>query len=154
MDKNAKTFLIVTVLVLLIAGGLIFAASKVEPKVVDNTTKTEDLAKTAGEVAGVSTQEEAKSSDYTEKLAKFLAEKGMTMYGAEWCTHCQDQKKLFGDAFKYVDYVECDAKGPDANPDECVARDVKGYPTWIYEGKQYEGQKTLSELAEIVGFSQ
>ena len=34
-------------------------------------------------------------------------QKKLTMYGAYWCSHCQAEKKLFGDSFKYVPYVEC-----------------------------------------------
>ena len=29
------------------------------------------------------------------------------MYGAYWCPHCQAQKKVFGESFQYVPYVEC-----------------------------------------------
>jgi hypothetical protein len=94
------------------------------------------------------------SNDYKAKLAKFLTQKGMVMYGAYWCTHCKDQKETFGDAFQFIDYVECDAGGPNGNPDECKAKGVEGYPTWIYQGQKYPGVRSLSELAGIVGFSE
>jgi hypothetical protein len=44
--------------------------------------------------------------DYTA-FAKCLATKNVKMYGAYNCVHCLGQKKAFGDAFKYVPYVEC-----------------------------------------------
>jgi len=145
MDK--KWLFIGIALIIIIAGlGIIFFASN---KVGDKNGKSESEN---GQVAGTSTQNE--NGEYKEKLAKYLKEKGMILYGAYWCPHCKEQKELFGDAAQYLDYVECDAKGEGANPDECVARGIEGYPTWIYEGKQYSGSQSLEKLAEIVGFKE
>lgn len=150
MSSNTKTFLFIVILVILVAGGLIFFASR-NKTVTDNNNSTGDN----GVVAGASTEQQPSyDSAYIEKLAKFLSEKGAVMYGAYWCPHCQDQKKLFGDAVKYIDYVECDAKGPNANPDECVAQGIDGYPTWIYQGKKFSGTQSLADLAKMVGFSE
>ena len=33
----------------------------------------------------------------TDALAQCLTAKGVKMYGAYWCSHCQNQKKAFGD---------------------------------------------------------
>ncbi len=78
-------------------------------------------------------------------FAKCLAEKKLTMYGADWCPHCQAEKKLFGNSFKYVPYVEC----PN-NPQLCLEKGVNGYPTWIdAAGNKYEGEQGLNKLAEI-----
>ena len=60
-----------------------------------------------------------------DAFAKCLTEKGLVMYGAEWCVHCKEQKALFGNSFQYVKYVEC----PD-NTQLCVAEGINGYPTW------------------------
>jgi len=145
---NKKWLIIGIALIVIIAGlGIIFFSSN---KVGDKNSKTNEPE--GGQVSGATTENE--NSVYKENLAKFLKEKGMILYGAYWCPHCKDQKALFGDAAKYLDYVECDAKGEGANPDECVARGIEGYPTWIYEGKQYSGPQTLEELAEIVGFKE
>ena len=140
MSSNSKSFLAVFVIVLVLAGGLIFFASRSKSNTIsaDSNPTSE-----AGEKL---------DSGYIERLAKFLNEKGMVMYGAYWCSHCKQQKEAFGDAFQYVDYVECDAKGPNPNPDECAAQGITGYPTWIYQGKQYSGFQDLSKLAQIVGF--
>ena len=43
-----------------------------------------------------------------DAFAKCLATKQTTMYGLYWCPHCIEQKEMFGDAFHYVPYVECD----------------------------------------------
>jgi hypothetical protein len=44
----------------------------------------------------------ASASQSTDIFAKCLANKGMKMYGTEWCKNCQKQKALFGDSFKYI----------------------------------------------------
>lgn len=80
-------------------------------------------------------------------FAQCLAEKNITMYGAAWCVHCQNQKQMFGMAFKYVPYVEC----PD-NVQLCLDKGVSGYPTWIFpDGKKIEGEVELRRLAEESG---
>src|SRR3989344_5252951 len=43
-----------------------------------------------------------------DALAKCMTAKGATMYGTNWCPHCQDQKRLFGASFKYINFVDCD----------------------------------------------
>lgn len=83
----------------------------------------------------------------TVELAACLASKNITMYGADWCSHCQNEKKAFGDAFKRVPYVEC----PD-NPQKCIDAGIKGYPTWIWpDGKRLEGEQGLEKLAKESG---
>ena len=39
---------------------------------------------------------EAKSTQYSREVAKHLKESGAKMYGAFWCSHCEDQKETFG----------------------------------------------------------
>lgn len=91
------------------------------------------------------------SSEKKDALAKCLTEKGAKMYGAYWCSHCQNQKKTFGDSFQYVDYVECDAQGPNGNPTACELAGIQGYPTWIIGGAKYSGEQDLGTLAKIAG---
>ena len=80
-------------------------------------------------------------------FAKCVASKGVTMYGAAWCSHCTAEKNAFGSSFKYVPYVEC----PD-NIQLCVDKGINGYPTWIDAlGKKYEGEQGLSGVAKISG---
>jgi glutaredoxin len=79
-------------------------------------------------------------------FAKCLTSKGATMYGAVWCPHCQEQKKMFGDSFKYVSYVEC----PDV-PTVCEQMGVTGYPTWIINGVHKEGTQSIEELSSLAG---
>lgn len=78
---------------------------------------------------------EVKDGKYAE-IAKCMTEKGVKFYGAFWCSHCLEQKKLFGDDMRYVDYVECDSGGQNSKRDECVAAGVKSYPTWFFPGQE------------------
>ena len=84
-----------------------------------------------------------------EKLAQCLKDKNVVMYGAAWCGHCQNQKKLFGESFSLVPYVEC----PD-NIQQCLDLRIDGYPTWIWpDGTRLEGEQSLETLAEKSGCS-
>lgn len=82
-----------------------------------------------------------------DPFAQCLAEKGVIMYGADWCAHCQKEKKEFGSAFKYVPYVECPR-----DPKKCMEKGVDGYPTWILDnGKKLVGEQGLEKLARESG---
>jgi len=84
-----------------------------------------------------------------DDFAKCLTEKGAAMYGAYWCSHCAAQKEMFGDSFKYINYVECDPNGQNAKPELCQQVGIQGYPTWIINGETYEGVRQLAELASV-----
>jgi len=87
-----------------------------------------------------------------DDFARCLTEKGMVEYGAYWCPNCAEQKRMFGKSFKYVNYVECDARGKNGNPGLCDAKGVTGYPTWITaEGEELRGVQQLETLARISG---
>ena len=85
-----------------------------------------------------------------DDFAKCLTENNATMYGASWCSHCQNQKKMFGDSWQYINYVEC--SNPDGTQaDVCKNAGITGYPTWIINGKVYTGEKTIQELSSLSG---
>ncbi len=149
MKSEWKTFVIIVAVVVVIAAGAVALGKRNGDKTKDS--KTSEANQDNGEVAGTSI--ENPDAGYQERLAKALTEKGAVMYGAYWCSHCNEQKKLFGEAVKYLNYVECDTAGENANPDECLAKDVKSYPTWIYDGKKYPGTRSLAELAALINFS-
>lgn len=90
----------------------------------------------------------AQSIDFTP-FAQCLTDNGAVMYGAYWCPHCQDQKKMFGPAFEKIKYVECDPKGKNANPQLCEKKGVQRYPTWEFkDGKIEAGVLELIELSQ------
>lgn len=94
------------------------------------------------------------SSDGTGQagLAKHLTDIGATMYGSYRCPHCAAQKELFGGAFKYIRYVECDPTGKGANPALCYEKGIEGYPTWEINSNFYPGVRSLGELSKLSGY--
>lgn len=81
-----------------------------------------------------------------DSFAQCLTEKGATIYGTEWCSHCQNQKRMFGKSFQYINYVDCDR-----NSDECLRNGIRGYPTWIINNSHYRGEQALYRLAYLTG---
>jgi hypothetical protein len=87
-----------------------------------------------------------------DHFAQCLKVKGTKMYGAWWCPHCADQKHEFGDAFGYVNYVECSPPGSHATTEECKQADIKHFPTWQFpNGSRKEGVLPLEELGRQAG---
>lgn len=87
-----------------------------------------------------------------DAFAQCVSDKGAVMYGAYWCTHCQNQKEMFGKSWSYINYVECDSRGNNAQPEICEAEGIKGFPTWKFgNGEVIEGEITLRELAFRTG---
>src|SRR3989338_7504677 len=65
-------------------------------------------------------------------FAQCLGEKGATFYGAFWCPHCQNQKKLFGRSERLLPYVECSTPDGQGQTMECREKEIQSYPTWIF----------------------
>ena len=86
-------------------------------------------------------------------LAQHLKRVGAKMYGSFTCDHCQMQKESFGkEAARIFNYIECNPQGKNARPDLCQAAKIQGTPAWEINGKFYEGQKSLQELADLSGY--
>jgi len=83
--------------------------------------------------------------DYSE-FARCLSEKGAVMYGTYWCSHCKAQKADFGDAFQYINYLECTEQN-----EACIEKGIEGFPTWIIDGRKYPGRQPLSRLSQLTG---
>jgi uncharacterized membrane protein len=91
----------------------------------------------------------------TRALAEHLKEEGALFYGASWCPHCQEQKRLFGASASRLPYIECSLGGPNAPQSAaCRSAGVQSYPTWVINGRVTAGQvMTLAQLADASGFS-
>jgi hypothetical protein len=87
-------------------------------------------------------------------LAIRLKKIGAKMYGAYWCPHCTNQKKMFGQSFSQINYIECDPGGQNPQPNLCQKADIQGYPTWEINGKLYPGVQSLHDLAKLSGYQQ
>jgi uncharacterized membrane protein len=99
------------------------------------------------------TADDSSSNTLQGRIARHLTETGAVMYGSYKCPHCLSQKRLFGDAFKYVNYVECHPSGEGANPGLCFTKGVMSYPTWEINGRFYVGMMSLQELAKLSGYT-
>ncbi|KAL1215603.1 Thiol-disulfide oxidoreductase LTO1 [Cardamine amara subsp. amara] len=97
------------------------------------------------------------SSPYAIALVKHLNSIGAKMYGAFWCSHCLEQKEMFGrEAAKLLNYVECFPEGYKKGTKifkACADAGIEGFPTWIINDEVLSGEVELAELAEMSGFS-
>ena len=100
-----------------------------------------------GSISYLTSQEDPEISE----LAQCLTNNDATMYGAFWCGHCEDQKKLFGNSFKHIDYVECDERGDNPQPERCQIEGIEGYPTWKINGQIMSGVISLNQLSSVAG---
>ena len=85
-------------------------------------------------------------------LADHLNQQGAKLYTTYWCPYCQRQQALFGSAVAKLQVVECDPKGDNAHPEQCIQAQVSSYPTWQLNGQLYRGMRSLEELAALSGY--
>jgi hypothetical protein len=84
------------------------------------------------------------SNNSLDEFARCLSEKGAVMYGTNVCSHCQEQKKIFGDSFRLVRYVDCFQ-----NVAECQQKNIENVPTWIFgDGEKIIGVQSIEELSQ------
>lgn len=92
------------------------------------------------------------SSPKSVSLAQRLRDGGAKMYGAFWCSHCNDQKQAFGqEAMAAFPYVECYPEGLHKDTKlAAVCQDapggLQGFPTWVIGGEQLVGEQTFEQL--------
>lgn len=67
-----------------------------------------------------------------DEFAKCITDSGVKFYGAFWCPHCNDQKKMFGTSAKLLPYEECSTLDSKGQLPICKDIKIEGYPTWIY----------------------
>ena len=85
-------------------------------------------------------------------FAQCLKDKGAVFYGAFWCPHCQNQKKMFGRSEKLLPYVECSTADGQKQLPICEEKGITGYPTWTFaDGRRESGEISLAVLAERSG---
>lgn len=103
----------------------------------------------AGAVVLKNRSEVKSVSSALDGFAMCLTDKGVKMYGADWCPHCQNQKKAFGSSFKFIDYTRCELDG---NKQKCENSGIKGYPTWVFSsGERIEGEASFYDLSNKSG---
>jgi len=93
----------------------------------------------------------AQPSKYND-FAQCLADQEATFYGAFWCPHCEDQKRLFGRSEGLLPYVECSTPNRQDQTQVCKDAEITSYPTWEFaDGEREDGVVTLKDLAEKTG---
>lgn len=117
--KNNIPLIVTIVLVVAIIGGIIFYSS-----------------------------EKANRPGEYDTFAVCIADSGAKFYGAYWCSHCQNQKALFGNSAKKLPYIECSLPNGNGQTKVCVDNGIESYPTWVFaDGTRQTGELSLSELA-------
>lgn len=103
-------------------------------------------------IALVLLQKASNKPNPLDSFAACLSEKGATFYGAFWCPHCNNQKKLFGTSAKLLPYTECSTPDSKGTTQACQDAGIQSYPTWIFaDGSRLTGEQTLQTLAEKTG---
>ncbi len=85
-------------------------------------------------------------------FSQCLKDKSAVFYGAFWCPHCQNQKKMFGKSEKFLPYVECSTPDGRGQKEICKEKNIDGYPTWEFsDGGRLGGEVSLEKLSEKTG---
>lgn len=87
-----------------------------------------------------------------DTLAQCITDSGAKFYGAFWCPHCQNNKKMFGKSAKLLPYIECSTLDGNDVLQICKDEDVESFPTWVFsDGARSVGEMTPKQLAEKTG---
>ncbi|MSU60452.1 MAG: hypothetical protein EXS52_00865 [Candidatus Staskawiczbacteria bacterium] len=116
---------IIVAFVIIIVGGLFWLMASSDASKVTGTLTLQQLS----EKTGCQLTEPAQP----DAFAKCLKESGAVFYGAFWCSHCQEQKALFGDSAQYLPYVECSTADGKAQLQACADQKIQVYPTWRFK---------------------
>ncbi len=105
--------------------------------------------------AGVWSKSSRPEDPTVRALAEHLTEAGAKFYGASWCSHCEEQKELFGASAHRLPYVECSPAGRRGPPATiCTIKGIQSFPTWIINGQRILGRQSLSGLARYSNFQE
>ena len=78
-----------------------------------------------------------------KELVQCIADNSI-VYSSETCSACKYQKDLFGDHYDLINEVDCFYEG-----EKCQEAQIRGTPTWIIDGEEYPGAKTIEELKQL-----
>ncbi len=95
------------------------------------------------------TNNTASTKSKLDGFAECLTNNGVKMYGAYWCPHCSSQKQIFGDSWKYVNYIECSLPNRAGQTQICSDAKIEAYPTWEFQnGKRIEGELSFEQISQ------
>jgi len=81
-----------------------------------------------------------------DEFAKCLTEKGVVVYGNDFCSYTGQQLNYFGKSEKYLNYIKCVS-----NKQLCNQKDIQITPTWEINGEMYEQIQTFERLSTLTG---
>jgi hypothetical protein len=79
-------------------------------------------------------------------FANCLNRQGAMMYGVDTCEFCLAQKKIFGEDFGQINYINCDFAGA-----LCRQKGITNLPAWEINGKIIYGQQSFEQLSAYSG---
>ena len=86
-----------------------------------------------------------------DSFAQCIKDSGAKLYGASWCSHCKNQKKLFGNS-KNLPYVECATPDGKGQVQICTDAKIEGYPTWVFADESSQsGELSFEILSQKTG---
>lgn len=92
---------------------------------------------------------ESKKPGKYDVLAQCITDSGAKFYGAFWCPHCANQKKMFGTSQKLLPYIECSTPDGKGKLPVCVDAGIEGFPTWVFpDATRLSGEVDLATLSE------
>jgi hypothetical protein len=157
-EKSETLSIIVIVLVVLLIIGVAFffifyqrpTSTQVNLNNSENNVSSQTIVE--GTENSILSENNTKKVITIESFAQCLVDKGVKMYGAYWCPHCENNKKLFGASWKDEIYVECAIKDQQQLQTQvCIDAGISGYPTWLINGKKYPGEQSLESLSNMSG---
>lgn len=95
---------------------------------------------------GLSINAQGKKPGKFDEFAKCLTDKGIIVYGNDYCSYTTKQLGFFGKSQKILNYVKCID-----NEALCNEKGVDITPTWEIGGVMYSGVKTFEALAGYSG---
>ena len=79
--------------------------------------------------------------DVSEELAYCIGQNSV-LYMQTGCHACEIQEQYFGENVKFLNTINCWIEG-----EKCLG--IKGTPTWIINGEEYLGARSVEELKEL-----
>lgn len=100
--------------------------------------------------SGTTSSSVVANTEYDD-FSQCLSDAGAMFFGAFWCPHCQEQKKLLKNS-KNIPYTECSTPDGQSQIQVCEDEGITGYPTWRFaNGDELNGVQQLSVLGEQTG---
>ena len=83
------------------------------------------------------------SPEIDKEVAQCIGENSL-LYVQLGCSHCEDQEKMFGDNYQYLNVIDCFFE-----LEKCG--EITATPTWVIKGQKYSGVQKIDKLRELTG---